>query len=115
MYIFDRRVVFTCIYFVGGLIVIFTCIYLTGGLYGSSLSTLKSRLSPYLGSAYFGADSVTADTSLAVLLKEREVFHSIHTSCSVGKHYVSHLNVYENTRKGCYIFCSLPKMTCYLP
>ena len=67
MYIFDRRVVFACIYFVGG-------------LYGSSLSTLKSRLSPYLGSAYFGADSVTADTSLAVLLKEREVIHSY--SCS---------------------------------
>ena len=67
MYIFDRRVVFTCI-------------YLTGGLYGSSLSTLKSRLSPYLGSAYFGADSVTADTSLAVLLKEREVFHSYSVS-----------------------------------
>ena len=43
-----------------------------GGMYGASLSTIKSRLLPHLGSSYFGT-AVTSDASLAVLAKEREV------------------------------------------
>lgn len=48
-----------------------------GGMYGASLSTIKSRLLPHLGSSYFGTGSVTADASLAVLAKEREVSWSM--------------------------------------
>lgn len=48
-------------------------LFVTGGLYGASISTIKSRLLPLLGSSYFGSGSVTADASLAILAKEREV------------------------------------------
>ncbi|XP_067948119.1 mitochondria-eating protein-like [Watersipora subatra] len=44
-----------------------------GGMYGASLSTIKSRLLPHLGSSYFGTASVTAEASLACLAKEREL------------------------------------------
>ncbi|KAF6026606.1 SPATA18 [Bugula neritina] len=45
----------------------------SGTMYGSSRSAIKSRLIPYLGTSYFGTGSVTADASLAVLAKEREL------------------------------------------
>jgi len=44
-----------------------------GGMYGLGISALRSRLLPLLGSAYFGTSGVTAEASLAVLAKEREV------------------------------------------
>lgn len=48
-------------------------LFVLGGLYGASVSTIKSRLLPLLGSSYFGSGSVTADASIAILAKEREI------------------------------------------
>jgi len=71
-------------------------------MYGSSRSAIKSRLIPYLGTSYFGTGSVTADASLAVLAKEREVCHNVvyyqsfahkHWFC-LNKHFILVVNKY---------------------